>query len=136
VQIVGTDIGVGAVEQAKKAEFGERAMKLVPEDLVRKFFAKDPKANLWRAKPVLTGMMRFRQHNLLERLDEEPFDLVVLKNVLIYFDGASKRTVVNHIREKIRPGGYLLAGAAEGVSDLVRGLERLDSWLFRTPPQA
>jgi chemotaxis protein methyltransferase CheR len=111
-------------------------MRLVPEDLARKFFAKDPRANLWRARPVLTEMMRFRQHNLLERLDEEPFDLVVLKNVLIYFDAASKRTVMNNVREKIRPGGLLLAGAAEGVSDMVRGLERLDSWLFRNPPQA
>jgi len=133
VQIVGTDIGIGAVEQARKAAFGERAMKLVPEDLARRFFTKDPQASLWRAKPVLTDMMRFRQHNLLDRLDEEDFDLVVLKNVLIYFDGASKQTVMNHVREKIRPGGVLLAGAAEGVSDMVRGLERLESWLFRKP---
>jgi chemotaxis protein methyltransferase CheR len=136
VQIVGTDIGIGAVEQARKAAFGERAMKLVPDDLVRRFFTKDSHASLWHAKPALTDMMKFRQHNLLDRLDEEAFDLVVLKNVLIYFDGASKQTVINQVREKIRPGGYLLAGAAEGVSDMVRGMERLESWLFRNPPQA
>ncbi len=135
VQIVGTDIGIGAVEQAKKAAFGERAMKLVPEDLARRFFVKDPQVSLWRAKPAIVDMMRFRQHNLLDRLDEEPFDLVVLKNVLIYFDGASKQTVMSNVREKIRPGGVLLAGAAEGVSDLVRGMERLESWLFRNPPK-
>jgi chemotaxis protein methyltransferase CheR len=133
IQIVGTDIGIGAVEQARKAEFGERAMKLVPEDFRKRFFAKDPNAELWRAKPILTDMMRFRQHNLLDRLDEEQFDLVVIKNVLIYFDGASKQVVMDHVREKLRPGGTLLAGAAEGVSEMVRGLERLDSWLFRKP---
>jgi len=136
VNIVGTDIGIGAVEQARKAEFGERAMKLVPADFIRRFFVKDPQASLWRAKPVLTEMMRFRRHNLLERLDEDDFDLVILKNVLIYFDAASKRTVMNHVREKVRPGGLLLAGAAEGVADMVRGLERLESWLFRKPLKA
>jgi chemotaxis protein methyltransferase CheR len=136
VRIVGTDIGVGAVEQAKKAEFGERAMKLVPEDFKRRFFSREPQVGLWRAKPVLTDMMRFRRHNLMDPLDEEAFDLVVLKNVLIYFDGASKRTVVSNVREKMRPGGFLLAGAIEGVSEMVRRLERLESWLFRKPLKA
>ena len=54
--------------------------------------AKDAQANLWQARPVLTGMAAFRQHNLLDPLRERPFDVVFLKNVLIYFAAASKKT--------------------------------------------
>jgi chemotaxis protein methyltransferase CheR len=78
-------------------------------------------------------MVTFRQHNLLDPLKEPPFDLVFVKNVLIYFDDASKRTVMGHIRRLIKPGGVLVAGAAEGVSDIVRDMKRLQPWLFQAP---
>ena len=133
VSILGTDIGVGALEQARAAVFGERAMHLVPEDYRRRFFTKAKDAQVWQAKPVLTGMVTFRQHNLMDPLREQPFDLVFLKNVLIYFDAASKQKVVTNVRSMVRPGGLLVAGAAEGVGDLVRDYQRIEPWLHRRP---
>ena len=133
ISIVGTDIGVGAVEEARRAEFGLRAMRLVPDGFKRRFFQKDGSAELWRAKPVLTDMTKFNPHNLLDVLGESPFDLVFLKNVLIYFDTASKKKVLANIRQKMKPQGMLVCGAAEGISDLLDGLERVYPWLYRTP---
>jgi chemotaxis protein methyltransferase CheR len=133
VRIVGTDIGIGAIEQAKAAVFGERAMKLVPDDYKRRFFTKAASGNIWQAKPVLTEMTQFTQHNLMEAPRGPKFDLVFLKNVLIYFDAASKGVVLKHVRDAIVPGGLLIAGAAEGVSDLLKDFERVQPWLFRRP---
>ncbi len=133
IQIVGTDIGAGAIEQAKAGVFGERAMRLVPEDYRRRFFTKAKDAHLWQAKPVLRHMVAFRQHNLMQPLRDRPFDMAFLKNVLIYFDAASKKTVVENVRAAIRPGGLLLAGAAEGITDYVRDFQRLQPWLYRSP---
>lgn len=133
IRILGTDIGLGALEQAKAAVFGQRAMRLVPDDYQTRFFAKAKDANIWQAKPMLTAMATFRQHNLLEPLREPPFDLVFLKNVLIYFDSQSKLRVLDHVRSALRPGGYLVAGAAEGVSELLRDFTRVAPWLFRKP---
>lgn len=130
VRILGTDIGIGALEQAKAAVFGERAMRLVPEDYRRRYFTKAKDANIWQAKPALTRMIALRQHNLLKPLAERSFDLVFLKNVLIYFDGASKRTVVDNVKAAIRPGGLLVAGAAEGVADMLRDFTRIQPWLY------
>lgn len=133
VQILGTDIGSGAVEQAQAGVFGERAMRLVPDDYRRRFFTKAKDANLWQAKPVLRSMASFRQHNLMQALRERPFDLVFLKNVLIYFDAASKKTVISNVRAALRRGGLLVAGAAEGITEYVKDFQRLQPWLFRRP---
>jgi chemotaxis protein methyltransferase CheR len=134
IQILGTDIGKGAVEQAKTAVFGERAMRLVPDVYRKCYFCKAKDANMWQAKPVLTGMVAFRQHNLMDPLREAPFDLVFLKNVLIYFDRTSKKRVIANVQASIRSGGLLVAGATEGVADLLQGFERVESWLLCKPP--
>lgn len=133
VTILGTDIGIGAVEQARSAEFGERAMRLVPEDYRRRFFSKGREGQVWQARPILTAMTHFRQHNLMDPLREPPFDLVFLKNVLIYFDATSKQRVVGNVRSAVRPGGLLIAGAAEGVGDYLKDFQRIEPWLYRRP---
>jgi chemotaxis protein methyltransferase CheR len=135
IQILGTDIGTGALEQAKSGVFGDRSMRLVPEDYRRRFFTKAKDAQIWQAKPMLTSMLAYRQHNLMEPLRDSLFDLVFLKNVMIYFDNASKKQVVTNVRSMIRPGGLLVAGAAEGVADLVKDYIRLQPWLYRRPVQ-
>ena len=135
IGILGTDIGAGVVEQAKTAVFGERAMRLVPEQSRRRYFTKAKDVQIWQAKPALAEMITFRQHNLMVPLRAGPFDVVFLKNVLIYFDKDSKKQVVANVRSVICPGGLLVAGAAEGVADLVKGLVRIQPWLYQQPKQ-
>jgi len=132
ISILGTDIGIGALEQAKSGVFGERAMRLVPESYRRRFFTKARDAQIWQAAPTLTKMLAFRQHNLMDPLREGRFDVVFLKNVLIYFTPESKKTVIDDVRRTINPGGYLVAGATEGISELVRDFQRIHPWLYRT----
>ena len=78
-------------------------------------------------------MITFRQFNLIHRLRERPFDVVLLKNVLIYFDAPSKRRVMENVRALVRPGGILVTGAAEGVGDLLRDFMRMQPWLYQRP---
>lgn len=131
ITILGTDIGVGAIEQARMGVFGERAMRLVPEEDRRRFFIKAKDAAIWQAGSVLRAMTSFRQHNLLEPLRLPPFDVVFLKNVLIYFDAASKKRVLENVRAEVKPGGILITGAAEGVSEFLRDWDRVNPWLYR-----
>lgn len=131
VEILGTDLGAGAVAQAEQATFGLRAMRLVPADVRRRYFDEDRAAQTWTAAPLLRRMVTFRRHNLMTPLVSRPFDVAFLKNVLIYFDAGSKRTALSYVGDALRPGGYLVTGAAEGVADLVRGFARVQSWLHR-----
>lgn len=130
IEIVGSDIGVGALDQARSAEFGERAMRLVPSDLKRRFFT-EMKDERWKATSALTRWITFQQHNLLDPFKGTSFDAVFLRNVLIYFDTPSKKTALGHIAKSLRPNGLLISGPAEGIGDLVTGYERLQPWLHR-----
>ena len=134
IKITGTDIGTGALKQAKEAVFGKRAMRLVPRNCMR-HFQEGKDGHIWKARPILTDMMSFRQHNLMDRFSETQFDVVFLKNVLIYFDAASKRQVIDNVQACIKPGGLLVAGAAEGVADMVKNYTRIQPWLFQRPRQ-
>lgn len=134
IKITGTDIGIGALQQARELVFGKRAMRLVPSNCMRHFReAKD--AHIWKARPILSDMLSFRQHNLMDRFAESQFDVVFLKNVLIYFDATSKKQVIDNVQASIRPGGLLVAGAAEGVADMVKNYTRIQPWLFQRPRQ-
>jgi chemotaxis protein methyltransferase CheR len=129
--VLGTDIGLDTLRKAKAAVFGERAMRLVPAEYRGRYFARVADGAHWQARSALTELIAYRQHNLLEPMRERNFDVVFLKNVLIYFDGTSKQRVMGHVRAALCPGGLLVAGAAEGVGDLVRDYERLQPWLYR-----
>ncbi|MHB8864232.1 MAG: CheR family methyltransferase [Pirellulaceae bacterium] len=134
IRILGTDIGTGAVEQARTGLFQERALRQLPADYRKRYFHRTA-ANAYQACRLLMEKVIFRQHNLLDPLRESPFDLVFLKNVLIYFAPDSKRRVLDHVRSAISPGGLLVAGPTEGISDLVRDYVRLEPWLFQRPRQ-
>ena len=133
IDILGTDIGVEVVKSAQAATFNKRAMQNVSHSYRTRFFNKSKDADLWTARPNLSSWTRFKQHNLLAPLKEAPFDVVFLKNVLIYFDRDSKTTVLDHVRRAMRPGGTLITGAAEGVTDLLKDLQRESSWMHRKP---
>lgn len=129
VQILGTDIGVASVAQAQRLTFNERAMNYVPELYRNMYFDRLAGERLWKLKAPLCEMMEFRIHNLLDALGEADFDVIMLKNVLIYFDTASKRRVLANVRKLLKPNGYLITGAAEGASDLLEGMHSSMGWL-------
>jgi chemotaxis protein methyltransferase CheR len=130
ITILATDIGLGAIKQGKNGLFSERAMHLVPDKFRQSYFTEIKAGQTWQAKPILTEMISFRQHNLMEPLREKQFDLVFLKNVLIYFDSASKMQVLANVLPLCKSGGMLVVSASEGVSDLLKNYVRIQPWLF------
>jgi chemotaxis protein methyltransferase CheR len=112
VKIVGTDISTAALTRAKEARYSHFEMQrgLSVHRLVKCF---DKQGNDWVLKPHLRSMVEFRQTNLLALPPLGPFDLVMCRNVLIYFDVETKRRVLEGVAKRMRPGGWLQLGAAE-----------------------
>jgi chemotaxis protein methyltransferase CheR len=78
-------------------------------------------------KPAVRALARFETGNLsLPPVGLPTFDIVFLRNVLIYFDVETKRVVLANVRRVLRPGGYLLLGGAESTLNLDAAFQRTE----------
>jgi chemotaxis protein methyltransferase CheR len=120
VEILATDIAERPLERVRAGLYSDFEVRrgLDPARLKRWF---EPEGGNWSVRPQLKGRVRARRHNLLQRdLSLGTFDLVLLRNVLIYFDVPTKRQVLESIRAHLADDGFLLLGGTEtilGVSD-------------------
>lgn len=120
VQVLGTDISVEQVNRARRGIYtGLEVQRGLSAPTLAKYFKCAPDG--WHVAEPVRRMVEFRRWNLMDDLRPlGSFDLVFCRNVLIYFDVATKRRVLNAIWERMAPGGLLYLGGAEttvGVSE-------------------
>jgi chemotaxis protein methyltransferase CheR len=123
IEIVATDIAELVMARAKEGLYSQfEVQRGLPIRMLTKHFVKE--GDNWRLSPTIRGMVSFRKFNLLD--DPKTlgrFDLVFCRNVLIYFDAATKGRVLTGIARQLAPDGFLVLGAAEtvlGVTDALR----------------
>jgi chemotaxis protein methyltransferase CheR len=118
VEIVGSDIDTKALRAAELGVFGKRALMRLSPELVAKYFrALD--AERWSIIDDLRGSVRFTTVNLVEPAETRPhgkFDVIFCRNVLIYFDDASRRVAAENLYENLAPGGFICLGHTESMS--------------------
>jgi chemotaxis protein methyltransferase CheR len=125
-KIVGTDISPKMVERARAAKFSQLEVNrgLRAPYLVKYF---EQQGRDWILKPQLRELCRFERGNLAQPPVGVPTcDIVFLRNVLIYFDLDTKRTVLSHVRKVLRPGGFLVLGGAESTLNLDDAFQRME----------
>lgn len=118
VKITATDISKSVLEVARRGEYEMIAIGrgLSPER--QKQFFTPSLTGSWQIKPNLKAMVEFRELNLLERYMLGKFDIVMCRNVLIYFSAELKKDILTRIHATLNPGGYLILGASESLSGL------------------
>lgn len=133
VKILATDLSGAVLDKAKDGSYDARAVQMLSDGQRRRFFRHDKAEERWQITDELKKIVEFRRHNLLETINGGPFDCIFIKNVLIYFDDASKQKVVGHLLGALARGGYLVVGPAEGIFRMLDPLERKNAWLYRKP---
>ncbi|HYT04378.1 MAG TPA: protein-glutamate O-methyltransferase CheR [Gemmatimonadales bacterium] len=107
-----TDIDRVSLERTRAASFPEAAFSEAPPDLVRRYFTPPPEPR--RPRPELAGLVRVAKHDLTsERPPDPPYDLIVCRNVVIYFDRAMQERLFAQFADALTPGGLLLLGKVE-----------------------
>jgi chemotaxis methyl-accepting protein methylase len=128
VSILATDISQSALAKVERGRYGRRAIRPVEEWMRKRYFSRQGD-ELVVGQP-LRELVRLRRHNLLRDptppADEEPFDLILCRNVLIYFDGEAAEHVILSLERSLRPQGMLVLGAADRLCGSIRRLSRLD----------
>jgi chemotaxis protein methyltransferase CheR len=133
IQLLGTDLSGAALNSAREGAYDDRVLRLVDPAVRRRYFDHDPATERWSIKSEIRDMVSWKQHNLMEPLDEAPFDCVLLKNVLIYFDAKSKETVAARVLKAVAPRGYLVLGPTEVIANLLAPLRKIETWLYQRP---
>jgi chemotaxis protein methyltransferase CheR len=118
VKITATDISKSVLEVARGGEYEMIAIGrgLSPERQ-KQFFTPSVNGG-WQIRPQIKSMVEFKELNLLERYTLGKFDIVMCRNVLIYFSADLKKDILTRIHATLNPGGYLILGASESLNGL------------------
>lgn len=118
IHLLASDISSPMLARARRGVFSELEMSRgLSTELRERYFEK--RENGWQIHDELRRMVEFRQINLSRHWPElPPLDLVLLRNVLIYFDTPTKQQILEKVRRVIHPDGYLLLGGAESTLHL------------------
>jgi chemotaxis protein methyltransferase CheR len=123
IEVWGTDIHMGFLARAQEATYGEWSFRGVP-DLVREQHFHRLDADRLLVKDRARAMVRFQYANVMEPPPcAPPFDLILCRNVLIYFGREQARQAVAHLRTALADGGLLLVAPTEAGARCFDGFE-------------
>ncbi|RZL89911.1 MAG: SAM-dependent methyltransferase, partial [Variovorax sp.] len=134
--VLGTDISERALRGAVEAIYPEDRLRHVTPERIRRYGLRgsDGAGGLVQMQAGLRERVEFARRDLRQPLDElGPFDAVLLRHVLPYFDMPTQQAAVERVLAQLHPGGLFFVGMAEGQLLRTAGLEGLAPGAFRKP---
>lgn len=133
-EILGTDISTRVLESAQRGLYSMERGRHIPPDYLRRFCRKGSGQyeGYLLVDKILRSKVLFRQANLNVALPEMgQFDLVFLRNVMIYFNNETKRQVVARVISTIKPGGYFCIGHSESLNDISTAVQMVAPSIYQ-----
>lgn len=134
--VLGTDISERVLRSAAQGIYPQERLRHVHAQRLRRYCLRGEgeSEGLVQIRPALRAHVRFGWVNLCRPIEPlGPFDVILLRNVLIYFDNATRGQVVERLLTQLRPGGLFFIGTAEGRVSCRTPLEPLRAGVFRKP---
>ncbi|MEJ2189370.1 MAG: protein-glutamate O-methyltransferase CheR [Acidobacteriota bacterium] len=125
LQLLASDISRTMLARARQGTYTQLEVNRgLPAPYLVRFFSQNEDS--WQLDREVREMFRFFEQNIAAAWKAlPPIDLLVMRNVLIYFDVSTRRKVLNKVKEVLRPGGYLLLGSAETTLNLDESFARV-----------
>jgi chemotaxis protein methyltransferase CheR len=139
VEIHGCDISTRCVDHARAGVYGEHAFRNAESEPMRRWFHL--REGKWAIDEAIRRMVRFGRENLLDPRALTALgrlDVLVCRNVMIYFDTPARKQVLRRFHEKLRDGGWLLLGHSESLINLTADFEIVHlqtDLVYRKPPR-
>ncbi len=124
VMIEAGDLSEAALAQAREGIYNSYALRNVPPYYLEKYFVKE--GENYRVKDEIKKMVRFYHLNLTDETQMRRItkkDVIFCRNVMIYFDDAVKKKVVNYFYDILKIGGYLIIGHSESLHNITRAFK-------------
>lgn len=128
-----TDIDANILEAARQGIYDDKALKGVSPQRLQKYFNKYD-SNLYQIVPQVKRHVTFKKHDLLEDKFENGFDLIVCRNVMIYFTRESQDDLYRKMYASLGDGGILFIGATETITQYKDyGFDKVSHWFYQKP---
>ncbi|WP_445492198.1 CheR family methyltransferase [Niallia sp. 03133] len=129
-EILATDIDVNAINKAQEGLYVERALNEVPLKQKQRYFTRN--GSFYEVSKEIKKSVVFKKQNLLADPFHESFDLIVCRNVLIYFTEEAKDLLYQKFAAALRPGGIFFVGSTEQIFNPGKyGLETEDTFFYK-----
>lgn len=130
IQILATDLDENVIQKAKHGVYPATSLAEVPKDVQAKYFEKE--GNFYRVKDEIKRTVTFKKHNLLKDPYESGFDLIVCRNVMIYFTEEAKDQIYHNFSHALKKDGILFVGSTEQIFNPLRyQFEVEDTFFYR-----
>ncbi len=134
VLILATDISTRALSAAVQGVYPPEPVFKCQPSYRKRYFSEDERSGMFSVSSEVKRLVRFRYLNLFDPWPMRgPFDLIMCRNVMIYFEHAPKMELVRRFRSILRPGGYLFVGHSESLTGEDHGLRYVKPAIYRKP---
>ena len=114
ITVDATDIDDGAMAKAKAGVYAQSSLKNVPKDLKEKYFKQNADGK-FEISNEIKSRVQFKKHNLLKDSYIDKCDLIVCRNVMIYFTDEAKSEIYQKFSNSLKPDGVLFVGSTEPI---------------------
>ena len=129
-KIIATDIDNTILERAKKGEYSKQEVKTIPKPLMNKYFKEE--GNNYLIDNNIKRMVTFKKHDLILDNYENNFDVIVCRNVVIYFNQDIKDKIYDKFSKSLKKGGILFVGATESIYNYKAfNFEKVSTFIYR-----
>ena len=137
VKILATDISTKVLAQANRGVYPAVRLEKMQPAMVRNYFQRGygRQEGCFRVKPSLKEMIEFKRFNLMEPFPfKEAFDLILCRNVMIYFDKTTQQALADKFYDSLRDGGYLFIGHSETLTGINHRFEYIKPSVYQRSP--
>jgi len=136
-EIICTDINADVIKTAQIGLYPEKFIPQIPLKYLKKHCMKGTgkyEGNFIISDSLKSNLL-FRRMNLMEKIPSEmgEFDVIFLRNMLIYFDGPEKKMIVENVISRLKRGGYLLIGHSESLFNISNSVTQVKPTIYRKP---
>lgn len=114
VSIIASDIDKDALEKAARGEYQKKQLNGLSNPLIDKYFTR--RDDVYRVQDFIKEIIHFEQHDLMKESIHKSLDLILCRNVMIYFSKESQQKIHMNFYEALREGGYFITGKSEMLS--------------------
>ena len=130
IKIIATDLDKQIIAKAKVGLYSEKSLAGVPEDMKKKYFTQVGPS--YKISDAIKARVEFREHNLLKDPYIADCNLIVCRNVLIYFTEEAKNEVFIKFQKHLKPNGVLFIGSTEQIMNYRDiGYTRMSSFFYQ-----